>query len=338
LELYIGGQLYARTTEAPLDVGLPGGRSMLWLWILLGILGGAGLGFLIFFLWRRRKKGEEKPRKAEKKRKEEKPARKAEEPVRRPEPYRPPEPVRPAPPLPEEEPVVEPAPLSSVSTLKARMASLGRDQGTGQPAEEVPDAVKTEAPAEMGSEDSVAVVVPPPPKAEPTRPAGKTAIDRGQKPPVSDKPSTGQKPGIFSKVTATGKKEPPKPAKPDNDIQINWPPKSVEPVKPLADVQINWPPKTMEPAKPTSNLADLARQRTEAQQSAANEAAPAEEAAIEEPTEPSVASSRSSFAEAARLRMEARQRPTQTDEPAAETEEPQPEGKSGEGEERPPSS
>ncbi len=91
------GQLMAETVEQTLKVG--GGGVASWLWIIfviLGVLGAAGLGFLIFFLLKRRKKEEEKPRKAEKKRKEEKPARKAEEPVRKPEPYRPPEPVRPA--------------------------------------------------------------------------------------------------------------------------------------------------------------------------------------------------------------------------------------------------
>ena len=69
LELYLDGQLYARSTEEPLDVGLPGGRSMLWLWILLGVVGALGLGILIFFLVKRRGEQEEKPRKKEKKRK-----------------------------------------------------------------------------------------------------------------------------------------------------------------------------------------------------------------------------------------------------------------------------
>ena len=328
LELYLGGQLYARSEEKPLDVGLPGGRSMLWLWILLGVVGAAGLGFLIFFLWRRRKREEEKPRKAEKKRKEEKPARKAEEPVRKPEPYRPPEPVRP-PPLPEEEPIVQPSHLASVSTLKARMASLGRDQGTGtgQPAEGEPGA-EQDNPVETVSRTREFDVVPPPPRAEPEQPPVKKAEVKVQK-------LASQKTGIFSKVTATPQQEPPKPP---SDVQINWPPKTVEPPKPPSDVQVNWPPKPAEPPKPPSGLAEAARQRMEAQQPAS----PPEEADVEEPTESEAPPpSRSSFAEAARLRMEARQRATGTGSSGDVPEEAPPEGdgtsEPGESEDRPPS-
>jgi len=345
LELYLGGQLYARSEEKTLDVGLPSGRSMWWLWILLGVLAAAGLGFLVFFLLKRRKKEEEKPRKAEKKRKEEKPARKAEEPVRKPEPYRPPEPVRPAPPPPppEEEPIIQPSPLASVSSLKARMASLGRDQGAGKPVEEQPGA-EQDNPVEPAYEAKAFDVVPPPPKVEPEPPA----VKKAQKPPSGEKPA-GHKPGIFSKVTATGKKESPKPptahgpapVQPESDIQINWPPKSVEPPKPASDVQINWPPKSVEPPKPASDVqvnwppkpAEPPKPKVEAAPSAP---APEEETAGEQPSESQIPPSRSSFAEAARLRMEARQRATGTDSTGGAPEEAPPggggTGEPGEGE------
>ena len=305
LELYLGGQLYARSEEKTLDVGLPSGRSMLWLWILLGVLGAAGLGFLIFFLVKRRRE-EEKPRKAEKKRKEEKPARKAEEPVRKPEPYRPPEPARP---VPEEEPIVQPSPLASVSSLKARMASLGRDQGTGQPGEEESGVVKQDKTAETDSQVREFDVVPPPPKVEPEPPA----VTKTQKPLASQKPA-GQKPGIFSSVTATPKQEPPKPP---------------------SDVQINWPPKPVEPPKPPSGLAEAARQRMEAQRPASSP----EEADVEEPTESEAPPpSRSSFAEAARLRLEARQRATGPGAGAGESPtDGEAGGEPGEGKDSPPS-
>ncbi|MBN2098025.1 MAG: hypothetical protein JW753_00355 [Dehalococcoidia bacterium] len=340
LELYLGGQLYARSTEADLDVGLPGGRSLLWLWILLGVLGAAGLGFLIFFLVKRRREQEEKPRKAEKKRREEKPAPKAKEPVRKPEPYRPPEPVRPvqpARPLPKEEPIVEPAPLASISSLKARMASMGRDQGTGQPDDEGPGAEEQEKPEETSLQDSVVDVVPPPPRAEPEQPA----VPKAQKPPASHKPAA-QKPGIFSSVKATPKQEPPKPP---SDIQINWPPKSVEPPKPPSDVQINWPPKSVEPRKPPSdvqiNWPPKPVEPPEPKIEAAPPApAPAEEVAGEAPGESQVPPARSSFAEAARLRMEARQHATGPGSTGGAPEESPTEvdsaGEPGEGEERPP--
>jgi len=363
LQLYVNDQLWAGTNEVTLDVAGGGAKSWLWIvFVILGILGTGGLGFLIFFLWKRRKKEEEKPTKAEKKkerRKEEKPVPKAPEPVRKPEPFRPaehlrpPEPAQPVEPVryeePTVEPTVEPVPLASVSTLKARMASLGRDQGTGEVAEEEPSAEKKDKPVETGPQASAVGPVPPPAKIEPERPAGKKVEKKVQKPPASEKPA-GHKPGIFSKVTATGKKEPPKPpsaqgpapVKPENEIQINWPPKSEEPPKPPSDVQINWPPKPVEPPKPSS-FAEAARQRAEAQQRAGvpEEAAPAEEAAGEEPGEPQSPPSKSSFAEAARLRMEARQRAGEADKTGAGPEESQTEGddagKSGEGEDNPPS-
>jgi hypothetical protein len=356
LELYIGGVLYAETLEQTLKVGGGGIASSLWIiFVILGILGAAGLGFLIFFLLKRRQKGEkpEKAEKKERKKKEEKPARKAAEPVRKPEPYRPPEPIRPVQPVryqePTVEPTAEPATLSSVSSLKARMASMGRDQGTGKPAEEEPDTEKKDEPVETGPVASQPAPVPPPPKIEPERPAVKKVEEKGHKPPVSEKPA-GHKPGIFSKVTATGKKEPPKPpvaqgpapVKPEDEIQINWPPKTVEPPKPPGDVQINWPPKPVEPPK-ASALEEAARQRVEAQQHvvAPEEAAPEEEAATEEPSEPQSPPSRSSFSEAARLRMEARLRASETRKPGAGPGESQTEGDatggSGEGENRPPS-
>jgi hypothetical protein len=356
LQLYVGDRVWAETAEETIRVGPAGVASWLWIiFVILGVLGTAGLGFLIFFLLKRRKKGEkpEKVEKKERKKKEEKPARKAEEPLPKPEPYRPAEHVRPAEPVryeePTVEPTVEPATLSSVSSLKARMASLGRDQGTGKVAEEEPDTEKKDELVETGPLASQPVPVPPPSKIEPERPAVKKVEEKGHKPPTSEKPA-GHKPGIFSRVTATGKKEPPKPpgalgpapVKPENEIQINWPPKSVEPPKPPSDVQINWPPKPVEPPKP-SGLEEAARQRVEAQQhvGAPEEAAPEEEVPSEEPGESQRPPSRSSFAEVARLRMEARQRASETGKTGAGPEESQTEGDanggSGEGENRPPS-
>jgi hypothetical protein len=355
-QLYVDGLLTAETQVETLKVGRAGIASWLWIiFVFLGILGTAGLGFLIFFLLKRRKKGEkpEKAEKKERKKKEEKPAPKAVEPVRKPEPYRPPEPVRPVQPVRYEEPTVEPtaepATLSTVSTLKARMASMGRDQGTGKPAEEEPDTEKKDEPVETGPLASQPAPVPPPPKIEPERPAVKKVEDKGHKLPASEKPA-GHKPGIFSKVTATGKKEPPKPpvaqgpapVKPGDEVTINWPPKTVEPPKPPGDVQINWPPKPVEPPKPSA-LEEAARQRVEAQQHvvAPEEAAPEEEGATEEPSEPQVPPSRSSFSEAARLRMEARQRASEKGKTGAGPGESQTEGDaksgSGEGDNRPPS-
>ncbi len=134
---------------------------------------------------------------------------------------------------------------------------MGRDQGTGKPAEEEPGAEKQDNPVEPSYQAEAFDVVPPPPRAEPEQPAVKKVEQKVQKPPSGEKPA-GHKPGIFSRVTATGKKEPPKPptahgpapVQPESDIQINWPPKSVEPPKPPSDVQVNWPPKPVEPPKP----------------------------------------------------------------------------------------
>ena len=329
LQLYVDGLLTAETNEKTLEVSAGGAKSSLWIvFVVLGVLGAAGLGFLIFFLLKRRKKEEEKPRKAEKKRKEEKPASKAEEPVRKPEPYRPPEPVRP-PPLPEEEPIVEPAPLASVSSLKARMASLGRDQGTGKATEGEPGAEGQDGMVETSPQPRAYAPVHPPPKVEPERPPVKKVEDRGQKSPASEKPA-GQKPGIFSKVTATGKKEPPKPPIAQGPA----------PVKPENEVQINWPPKSVEPPRPPSGLGQASQPEVEAVPSAPapEEATPAEEVATEEPAEPQSPPSRSSFAEAARLRMEARQRAAGTDKTGAAPEGSPTEGNdAGGGEDGPPS-
>jgi hypothetical protein len=324
LQLYADGELQTETIEQTLKVGGGGGvASSLWIiFVILGILGAAGLGFLIFFLLKRRQKGEkpEKAEKKERKKKEEKPAPKAAEPVRKPEPYRPPEPVRYQEPT--VEPTAEPATLSSVSSLKARMASMGRDQGTGKVAEEELDTEKKDEPVETGPLAGQPVPVPPPPKIEPERPAVKKVEEKGHKPPASEKPA-GHKPGIFSKVTANGKKEPPQPPIAQGPA----------PVKPDDEIQINWPPKLVEPPKPSA-LEEAARQRVEAQQ---NVVAP-EEAAPEEPGAPEIPPSRSSFSEAARLRMEARQRASETRKPGAGPGESQTEGDAtGEGENRPPS-
>ena len=222
---------------------------------------------------------------------------------------------------------------------------MGRDQGTGKPAEEEPDTEKKDEPVETGLLASQPVPVPPPPKIEPERPAVKKVEEKAHKPPASEKPA-GHKPGIFSKVTATGKKEPPKPpvaqepapVKPGDEITINWPPKTVEPPKPPSDVQINWPPKPVEPPKPSA-LEEAARQRVEAQQNvvAPEEAAPEEEAATEEPSKPVSPPSRSSFSEAARLRMEARLRASEKGKTGAGPGESQPDGGSGEGGDHSPS-
>jgi hypothetical protein len=143
LQLYVGGELYAQTDELTFSrVG--GGGVMSWLWIVLvvvGVLAAAAIGVVAFFLLKKRKKGE-KPARAEKKRHEEKPVRRAEEPApKQPEPAPPVEPARHLEePVQGEEPAVPPASLSSVSTLKARMAALGRDQSIVQDTDKGPDA------------------------------------------------------------------------------------------------------------------------------------------------------------------------------------------------------
>lgn len=160
---------------------------------------------------------------------------------------------------------------------------MGRDQDTGEPEEEA-DGGEQEVPVETSYQAKAFDVVPTPPRVAPAEPLV----------PKVEKPA-GQKPGIYSSVKATPKQEPPKP--PD-------------------DVQINWPPKPVEPAKPPGNLGQEAQPEVEAAPPTAapeepapvEEAAPAEEAAVEEPAETPVPPSRSSFAEAARLRMEARKR------------------------------
>jgi hypothetical protein len=118
------------------------------------------------------------------------------------------------------------------------------------------------------------------------------------------------------------------PPKPPSEVQVNWPPKPVEPPKPPSEVQVNWPPKPVEPPKPKVEAAPSAP-------------APEEETAGEQPSESQIPPSRSSFAEAARLRMEARQRATEAGGAGAETGKSPTDGddtgEPGKGEDRPPS-
>ena len=327
LQLYVGGNLYAETNEQTLEAGVAAKKSSLWiLFLILGILGTAGLGFLIFFLLKRRKKDEKKSAKAEKKKrkkKEETPAPKVEEPVRKPEPVRREPPVRKA------EPIEESAPLSSISSLKARMASLERDQAGGPDDDEEPDA------DEKG-------VSSPPEEAEKDV-SGKTEA-RIQKSPVVEKPIAA------AKASAAEKQHLPKPSGPtkaateqgpvpaDSEIKINWPPKSVgpeqaaegqppAPAKSDSDVQTNWTP------KPTSSFAEAARLRLEAQQKASEATEEGEDkaSAPETAEEPANAedsadkpAQRSSFAEAARRRMQARQQDGEDKDSGTKPEEPEP--------------
>jgi hypothetical protein len=159
LELYLGGQFYAGTEPASLDVSVPGGQSRSWLWwILPGVVGGGGLGILIFFLWKRRKKKKE----------EEKP-RKVKQPAVKPEALRPPEPVRPVPPSRpvRPPPADEPAPLAAISSMRARMAAIERDQAIMEEEEESTAEMPDDHPDDGSSEGEPHVPVPPTPKIEP---------------------------------------------------------------------------------------------------------------------------------------------------------------------------
>ncbi|MBN2098515.1 MAG: hypothetical protein JW753_02850 [Dehalococcoidia bacterium] len=143
LQLYADSQLYAETDELTFSKIGSGGLAT-WLLIVIviaGVLAAAAVCASAFFLLKRRRKGE-KPARAERKRHEEKPVLKAEEPAPKPEAAPPVEPARHLEePVQGEEPVGQPASsLSSVSTLKARMAALGRDQGIAQETDQEPDA------------------------------------------------------------------------------------------------------------------------------------------------------------------------------------------------------
>jgi hypothetical protein len=286
--LWYSGFTVEEATPVPAEES--GGR--MWVqWVVLGVVCAAILGVAGYLLVRRRRKQGEKPAELKEKSQAQEPVRKPEpmrplEAVRPAEPVRPEEPVLTAQPLPEEQPIIqEAASLASVSTLQARLASMGRDQGTG------------------GA---------PPAKEEPH---GETE-ERLQQPPAAEKPDV-HRPGIVSGVTA--KKEPrkpsgghgPTPTKPGDQTAVNWPPKSAEPPKPTGDVQVNWPPKSAEPPKPPITFEQIARQRMEAGQ---GPGVP-EEAATEESSDPKTIASKYSFAEAARLRMEARQRVAGPDKP-----------------------
>ncbi len=235
LELYLGGQLYARHGgETSLDVSVPGSRSRSWLWwILLGVVGAGGLGMLIFFLWKRREEGrrEAAPGEAaqEEKREAEAEPAPAPEPVRQPQPAAPPqpvqtsEPVRPvsqpaslrsrtagARPPAEAPPAPQPAPLTAISSMKARMASIGRDQGIGQDTDEEAETEVQEAPA---------------PPEEPQ--ASVTASDTRtpHRPPDAQGPP---------------------PVRPEDEVVTDWPPGTVE---------------RPEPPEPAERAASPARRR-----------------------------------------------------------------------------
>lgn len=325
LQLQVEDQIWAGTNELTLEVEGPSpSRSSLWiLFLILGILGTAGLGFLIFFLLKKRKKSEKKPAKAEKKKrkkKEERPSPKVEEPVRKPEP------VRREPPARKPEPTEEAAPLSSISSLKARMASLERDQAGGPDDDEEPDV------DEKG-------VSSPPEEAEKDV-SGKTEA-RIQKPPVVEKPAAAATPAAEEQhplQPSPPVKASEQTATPDGEIKINWPqqPAVTEqaaegqppaPAKPDSDMQTNWKP------KPASSFAEAARLRLEAQQKASEATEEGEDKAgspetAEEPatTEDSAdkPAKRSSFAEAARRRMQARQQDGEEKDSETKPEEPEP--------------
>jgi len=231
--------------------------SRMWIqWLVLGVVCAGLLGVAGYLLVRRRRKKGEKPPKAEKKRQPQEPVRKPE-PVRPPEPIRPAEPVLTAQPLPEEEPIQQASSLASVSTLKARLASLGRDQGIGETTDE---AVKAGPVADASG----------PVPASVGKVEGKV-----QKPPASKRPA-GQKPGIFSKVTATVKEEPRQPS---------------GPIKPENEAQ--------QPAGGPEGAASAGESASEASSDSQN------------------GLSKTSYAEAARLRLAARQRADETDKPGS---------------------
>jgi len=99
------------------------GSWLLGLWILLGILGAGVLGGLAFLLSKRWRKGSKPAMSEREERGEEMPEQKVER-VQAPEPVS------------EEESTPKASPLGSISVLKARLASVGSDQGTGQAATE----------------------------------------------------------------------------------------------------------------------------------------------------------------------------------------------------------
>lgn len=173
LYLYVEGQPYTWTEEETLDVGGVA-KGWLWIvWVILGLLGAGGLGVLGFFLRKRRKRGEGLT-------KAEKDGSKEERPVRK------------------EGAIEEPAHLTAVSSLRARMAGLVRDQDEGAEADKESDFATKDKPAEKGLEFD---------KKGHRDQLGKAAQDqstaaRVQKPPASEKP------GIVSQVGATDRQQP----------------------------------------------------------------------------------------------------------------------------------
>jgi hypothetical protein len=134
LELYVDGELYAKTDERAFSQ-TGGGGTESWLWIvlvILGVLAAAAISVVAFLLLKKRQRREKTVRRAQ----ELVPERRATAP-----------PVEPAQPLEEpiqvDEPVgTSPSSLSSVSTLKTRIAALGGDQRIAQEGDEGPDTEK----------------------------------------------------------------------------------------------------------------------------------------------------------------------------------------------------
>ncbi len=210
----------------------------------------------------------------------------AQQPVQRPAPVRPAQPAR------AEQPAAEPAkPLAAVSSLRARMASLGQDQRLGRDTDdddteaEEPEAPVEEPEAPVDTIEVSVVAEEPPPEPEPEapqpeveaepvaeaepapepepEPAPVEVVEEAPKPPVVQKPvaqkATGGKPSIISSVTAS--KVPPKgaaaqkpPVKPEDEIIINWPPKTVERPRPVepprpGQVPVSRPPEAARPVQ-----------------------------------------------------------------------------------------
>lgn len=306
VQLYISGQTYASTQEATLDVEVAGAtaqRSWLWiLFVILGVTGAAGLGLAVFSIVRKRGQGADKPGKGRKSQ-EGKPAPELD-PAAQPEPARASKPaaVQPAKPVPPPGPVTTaeparaqqpPARLAAVSSLRARMASLGQDQRPELAGDEDEEAAPAETQAEQAEEpvqDSVEVAVAPAeagPAPEPEAAAGEEPAEAEAAPlaeepppvaapPVAAKPAGGR-PGIVSRVTVTR-------SKPSKGAGKGVGSQGPAPVKPEDEIVINWPPKRPEQARaPVSPQAPPAPEQIAPQEIAAEETpVPPEEAVLAE--------------------------------------------------------
>jgi hypothetical protein len=220
LYLYVEGHPYTWTEEETLDVGGVA-KSWLWIvWVILGVLGAGGLlGVLGFFLWKR----------GDGLTKAEKNGSKEERPVRK------------------EGAIEEPAHLGAVSSMRARMAGLVRDQDEGAETDKESDVDTKDKPSEKG---------PGFDKKGHSDQLGKAGKDqstaaRVQKPPASEKP------GIVSKVGATHGQQP---LKPDGTAKA---PGGQAPVPTGADSEVK-----AESSQEASSLAESARLRLEARQRA----------------------------------------------------------------------